>query len=198
VKIENLDTWALVDAFTVEQAACLWGGIDPSTTRFNRTQSETAQIAANAQLLSAAVQSGDLPADSSLNALAMIGDYSKSLIRADELRTFAEKKDQRPAFLFDTLLQSGSGSAAAVSAAPGPIKSKGGRPPEYNWDEFTIEIIRRAQTPDGLPDTRGELIELMLQWCQNTWGQEPSLTSVKNKIYLIYNKLGIGQKPSSL
>jgi hypothetical protein len=195
VKIENLDTWDLVDAFTVEQAACLWGGIDPSTTRFNRTQSETAQIAANAQLLSAAVQSGDLPADSSLNALAMIGDYSKSLIGADDLRAFAEKKDQRPAFLFDTLLQSGSGPAASVSDAPGTIKPKGGRPTEYDWDAFAIEIIRIANHPDGLPDKQSELIKRLLQWCEDTWDREPAESGVKARVSRIYNGLGKGQKP---
>mgnify|MGYP006120459481 CR=1 FL=1 len=95
----------------------------------NWTKSETGKITA-AQLLLAAVHSGALPTDLSLNALAMIGDLSESLIKADDLRAFAEKKDQRPAFVFDALLQSGSGQAALVSDASGPIKSKGGRPPE--------------------------------------------------------------------
>ena len=185
--------WALTDAFTVEQAACLWVGADPSANSLSRPRSERRQIAPIAQMLSAAIQTGKIRADSSRNGLECIGDYSKSLISADELRAFAEMKDQRPAFLFDTMLQSGSGPAASASGAPGPIKSKGGRPPEYDWDAFTVEIIRIANHPDGLPDKQSELIKRMLQWCQDTWGREPAESGVKARVSNIYNGLGLGQ-----
>ena len=38
-------------------------------------------------------------------------------------------------------------------------KLKGGRPREYGWDALANEIIRIANSPDGLPETQAELIE---------------------------------------
>ena len=75
-----------------------------------------------------------------------------------------------------------------------PAKSKGGRPREYDWDALTIEIIRIANSPDGLPDTQAELVEQVLQWCENTWGKQPAESSVKARVSRIFNDLGLGQK----
>lgn len=112
----------------------------------------------------------------------------------DELRIIAARKNQRPRFLFDTLLrdQPASGSVEGDQADRKP--SKGGRPPEYDWDAFTIEIIRIADL-DGLPEKQSELIAEMLQWCENTWGRQPSVSNVKGRISRIYNGLSRGQKP---
>ena len=77
-------------------------------------------------------------------------------------------------------------SGAPDSPAP---KNKGGRPREYDWDAFMIEIIRVANSPDGLPDTQAELIRDMLQWCENNWGKQPADSYVRSKISLIYNGL---------
>jgi hypothetical protein len=77
-----------------------------------------------------------------------------------------------------------------------PAKSKGGRPREYDWDALTIEVIRIANSLDGLPETQTELIEQLLQWCENTWGKQPADSSVKSRVSKIYNELGLGQKLS--
>lgn len=148
-------------------------------------------------MLSAAIQTGELHADSSRNTMATIGDYSKSLTRVGDLRNFARSKRQRPAFLFDTLLPDNAEEDVTPQDSSAPAKSKGGRPAEYDWDAFTIEIILVANSIDGLPEKQSELIDQMLQWCENTWGQQPSLTSVKNRISQIYNGLGLGQKPTT-
>ncbi|MDG2204090.1 MAG: hypothetical protein P8M79_02425 [Alphaproteobacteria bacterium] len=190
--------WALVDAFTVKQAACLWAGAEPAESdtarQLHGKMEERDRIAAITQMLTAAIQAGNLPADTSANAMAMIGDHAKSSVTREALQAFAEEKDQHPAFLFDTLLpESAAGdSETGVDAPPRP--SRGGRPPEYDWDGLIIEIIRIADTPDGLPEKQSELIGELLQWCENTWGVQPAESSVKAKVSSVYNGLGRGQK----
>jgi hypothetical protein len=196
----DLSNWALVDAFTAEQAACLWVGADPSRSEHRRDEAEKRRIEPIKQMIFGAIQTGELRADSSTNFMATVGDFSKSLIRREDLRALAARKDQRPAFLFDTLLPESTTPPTASqpqSGDPAPTdqpRAKGGRPREYDWDAFTIEIIRIADM-DRLPEKQSELIEQMLQWCENTWGRQPAESSVKSRISRIYNGLGRGQKP---
>ena len=123
----------------------------------------------------------------------MIGDHSKTLVARTDLRALAETKNQRPAFLFDTLLPQEvkhGDDVADDGPAPSRIaRSRGGRPLEYDWDAFVIEIIRIADL-DGLPEKQSELKEQLLQWCEDTWGKQPAESSVKSRISHIYNKLG--------
>ena len=65
----------------------------------------------------------------------------------------------------------------------------GGRPAEYDWDSFMLEIIRRANTPDGLPDSQAELIREMLQWFTDKFGSEPAESSLKLRTSKIYKYL---------
>ena len=192
-RVPDLSTWTLVDVFTVEQAACLWVNVDPSTNNSLRPTAETSRIAPITQMLFGSIGTGDLRADSSKNVYARTGDYSRSLVSRDDLRSLAAKKNQRPSFLFDTLLQDQPVSGSVEDDETVGKPSKGGRPPEYDWDEFTIEIIRIADL-DSLPYKQSELIERMLQWCEDTWGRQPSESNVKGRISRIYNGLGRGQK----
>ena len=125
----------------------------------------------------------------------MIGNYSKSFVKRDDLKALANSKGQRPTFLFDTLMPETGSKDLPESECVTPVKSKGGRPREYDWDALTIEIIRIANSPDGLPETQAEIIEQLLQWCENAWGKQPADSSVKSRISKIYNELGLGQKP---
>jgi hypothetical protein len=184
----DLGVWAFADVLTIEQAACLWVGSDPAANPYRRTPDEVTSIAAIKQALSGAIATNLLVADSSHNALASIGDYSKSLVTRRALQLFAESKGERPRFLFDTLLP---------SATEIPARNKGGRPPEYDWDAFTVEIIRIADL-DSLPETQSELISKMLEWCERTWGKQPAESSVKARISRIYNGLGRSRKPEML
>ncbi len=196
----DLATWALVDFLTVRQAACLWVGAEPTESSLLPTGALKDQIAAIEQMLTGAIQSGVLDADWSANAYASLGDHSRSVVAREALRAFAENKNQRPAFLFDTLLPQEVKHGDDVSddgPAPSRIaRPRGGRPLEYDWDAFVIEIIRIADL-DGLPDKQSELKERMLQWCEDTWGKQPAESNVKKRISFIYNRLGRGQKPRS-
>ena len=194
----DLATWALADALTVRQAACLWVGAEPTNNLYLVRGSLKDKITATEQMLTAAIRSGILDADSSTNAFASFGDHSKTEVTREALRAFAESKNQHPAFLFDTLLpqkvehvDEGSDDGAAPSEK---TRSRGGRPPEYDWNAFVIEIVRIANTPDGLPEKQSELIKGMLQWCENTWGKQPSDSMAKEKISTIYNGIGLGRK----
>ncbi|WP_421981245.1 hypothetical protein [Roseibium sp.] len=64
-----------------------------------------------------------------------------------------------------------------------------GRPGQYDWDLFHAEIIRIANTPDGLPDKRADLVRAMLLWFSERFGKEPSESAVKKKIIRIYSHL---------
>lgn len=137
-----------------------------------------------------------------------IGDFAKSLISRDDLEAFARKRGLYPAFLFDTLapfLGTGSllerGEPARLttiqSSLPAPTKppNRGGRPQEHDWNTFILEIIRRANQPDGLPVTQAELVRDMLTWFQETFGNEPAESSVKERISKIYRHLAKGENP---
>jgi hypothetical protein len=197
----DLSLWAFADPITIEQAACLWVGVDPAKNRYARSPDEASQVAAMVQALSGGVAVGRLSVDSSKNVLASIGDYSASLISREALRVFAEGKGQRPPFLFDVLIGDAFEAEPSASASQLPptahAKAKGGRPAEYDWDGFIMEIIRIADL-DSLPERQSELVSRMLEWCSQTWGKEPAVSSVKERISFIYNRLGRGRKPRAL
>jgi hypothetical protein len=192
----DLAIWAFADVLTVEQAACLWVGSDPAADPHSRSPDEVTNIAAINQTLSGAIAMNSLVADSSRNVLASIGDYSKSLVTRRALQLFAESKGERPRFLFDTLFIA-TETPVLPSPTEAPAPNKGGRPAEYDWDAFMIEIIRIADL-DALPETQSELISTMLNWCEQTWGKQPAESSVKARISRIYNGLGRGRKPEML
>lgn len=69
-----------------------------------------------------------------------------------------------------------------------------GRPTKYNWEGLFIEIIRRANHPDGLPATLAELEKEMAEWCQNNWPEEPGESTLRDKISPIYQLIDKASK----
>ena len=61
-----------------------------------------------------------------------------------------------------------------------------GRPPKYDWQAFMVEVVRTANTPDGLPERQVDLENIMLQWCQDKWGVQPSTSTIREKISPCY------------
>ncbi|MEQ1942336.1 hypothetical protein ABMA32_07915 [Mesorhizobium sp. VNQ89] len=203
--------WMHVDLFTVEQAAALWVGYDPAAISPVKSLRPSEFVAAT-QMITAGIRSGEITADFSTNAYAVIGDHSKSLISRADLEAFARKRALFPAFLFDTLAPlEGTGGLAIgrqparlqtlatpsqsatpyseLSASPTPVppaSNRGGRPPEYDWNSFALEIIHRANQPDGLPERPAELVRDMLAWFQAESGKEPAESSVRERISKIY------------
>jgi hypothetical protein len=187
-----------VDLFTVEQASALWVNADPASlwlvTHFNPPE-----YAAIKQMLTAGIVTGELPADTSINPWRIIGDHDKSLVSRVNLEIYARKRKLFPAFLFDTLAPFQQQDAfAPIAGMERPKTStqqettsanRGGRPAQYDWDSFTMEIIRRANLPDGLPEKQAYLVREMLEWFQVTCGQEPAESAVKARISKIYKYL---------
>ncbi|KQZ28515.1 hypothetical protein ASD50_19530 [Mesorhizobium sp. Root552] len=188
-----------VDIFTVDQVAALWCGFDPAKISL-ADRSKPSEVIAARQMLTSAIISKILKADTTTNGYSMIGIHANSLVTRRDLEAFARQKSLYPAFLFDTLapFEENQGSVRIVpqnlsgqpkhNAAP-QIPNRGGRPQEYDWDAFTMEIIRLANLPDGLPQTQADLVRKMLSWFQTTYNQEPAESAVKSRISKIYRYL---------
>jgi hypothetical protein len=109
----DFSAWASADPLTVEQAAYLWVGVDPSPLL--KSPKEVAAFAPRLQMLTGAIVSGTLKAETRTNGLAIVGDHKNSLVTRVDLMAFAESRGERPAFLFDTML-----SSAAENPNSGP------------------------------------------------------------------------------
>ena len=104
----------LVDLFQIQQAACLWVEVDPTTTDLERSAGERSEVTAAKMMLLGAVRSGDLP------------QISPSHVSRQDLIAWAKTKNETPRFLFDTLMPfSDKKNVTDIPVA----KNKGGRPP---------------------------------------------------------------------
>ena len=65
------------------------------------------------------------------------------------------------------------------------IRNRGGRPAVHDWDAFIREMMRRANSPDGLPD-RPALFREMMQWFEDNYGRMPSESTLRDKIAAWY------------
>ena len=62
-----------------------------------------------------------------------------------------------------------------------PTEKRGSKP-KFAWDDFWREVVRIANTPDGLPETQAHLEKHMQEWCRRNWGDEPSLSTIREKV----------------
>ena len=192
-----VSNWMQVDFFTLDQAAALWCDNDPSQIK---SYDRAPEVVAAKQLLIGGLIAGSITPHTQLSVYSQSLSYSDVLVSRSELEKFARIKTLFPAFLFDTLAPFEKPespfdrfSKVSVKAIPAPqtvqVENQGGRPPEYDWDSFMLEIIRRANMPDGLPDSQAELVRDMLQWFSVTFGSEPAESSVKSRTSKIYKYL---------
>jgi hypothetical protein len=78
-------------------------------------------------------------------------------------------------------------------------KHPGGRKP-LPWDDFWIELVLianddgLAETADGLPETQNELVQRMLMWCRDHWGEEPGESTIRQRISALYKRNAERQK----
>ncbi|MBN8179975.1 hypothetical protein [Roseibium aggregatum] len=198
--------WNFVDLFTLHQAACLWCDLNPAKIIELLEFQHPSEVVAAKQMLIGAITDGTLSLQGKLNSYSYINDYKDCYLRREDLKNFAETRGVRPMFLFDTLLSiddspgnSSSSKEEDKSQSPSgsPKEQTGpprGRPPGYDWDRFTLEIIKRANSLDGLPETQAELVRDMLQWFSDQFGSEPAESSVKARISKIYRYLDKAKK----
>lgn len=211
--------WSMADPLKVLQAACLWAGVDPSSAPSSISmaflpEADKVAIAPRLQMLTGAIANGELRADTRTNPMSAIGNHADSLVTRADLKAFAESRRERPAFLFDTFLKACTKSQSKRSTVlfdifPRPSeealkndttphkKHKGGRPPEWDWDTFFLEIIRIANCPDGLPETRAKLAEIMRNWFVYQCDDHPADTTIEDRIRPIYDYIDRSRKPGS-
>ena len=67
-------------------------------------------------------------------------------------------------------------------------RPKRGAPPRYDWQSFDVQVVLIAHY-DGLPMSQAEMEEKMLQWCEENWGSQPGLSTVRERLGPIYRKL---------
>ena len=115
--------WMNVDTFTVEQAAALWCGLDPSRLSIFDS-SNPSEFHAAKQMLTGAIIAGELAANASMNIQSYGGDHSKTLVTRSALEAFARSRNQYPAFLFDTLAPFAQGSAGPTPTIKSLIESR--------------------------------------------------------------------------
>jgi hypothetical protein len=66
-----------------------------------------------------------------------------------------------------------------------------GAPTKYDWDAFWVEVCRRIHD-EGLPETQGKLIQLMLDWFDETGCRTPDASTVKKKVRPLWQKIAPG------
>jgi hypothetical protein len=62
---------------------------------------------------------------------------------------------------------------------------EGSRPPKFNWDQFWLELVRIANTADGLPEDRGELERRMLDFCVARFSDPPGAAVIRDKLAML-------------
>ena len=85
----------------------------------------------------------------------------------------------------------GGNSVAGQDTAPAEIDRsppKRGRRPKYDWQSFDAQVVAIAHY-DGLPDLQAELEKKMLQWCEDHWGSQPGLSTVRGRLGPLCRKL---------
>jgi hypothetical protein len=78
-------------------------------------------------------------------------------------------------------------SAASRSNLGERKRRGGGRPREYDWPGFAVEMMRQLRA-NALPDRRGECEAQMLLWCSENWPREPAASMVREWVAAFYNE----------
>ncbi len=75
------------------------------------------------------------------------------------------------------------------------LSPKLGRPRSHDWDALHREMIRIANTPDGLPESQADLVRRMSDWWQEKFGYEPANSLLREKISLAYRYIKDADNP---
>ncbi len=67
-------------------------------------------------------------------------------------------------------------------------RKRGGRPLQYDWDAFWVEVCRRIQE-DGLPETQAELVDNMMDWFSDRGREAIDPRTIEKKISKLFADL---------
>jgi len=62
---------------------------------------------------------------------------------------------------------------------------KEARLPKFNWDQFWVEIVKIANTSDGLPEDREELYRRVGDFCTAGFSDPPGETAIRDKLAML-------------
>ena len=78
---------------------------------------------------------------------------------------------------------------AEDTAFSGHAKPVRGRPAKWDWNLINTEIVVLANSIDGLPKSQAELESWVAGKCQELFGMEPGVSTIRSKIAPIYSRL---------
>ncbi len=64
-------------------------------------------------------------------------------------------------------------------------RKRGGRPPQYDWDAFWVEVCQRTHR-DGLPETQAELVDGLLDWFLDEGKEAIDRRTIEKKISKLF------------
>ncbi len=93
----------------------------------------------------------------------------------------------------------GTGPGANLCDGPDDMRwtPRPGAPTKYDWDAFWVEVCRRIHD-EGLPETQGQLIRLMLDWFDETGCRTPDASTLKKKARPLWQKIAPGAADNTL
>lgn len=63
-----------------------------------------------------------------------------------------------------------------------PPKGKAGRKPRWDWVSAGRELMRLANSPDGLPPDQADIERYMIEWFEEKFGESPSVSQIRKFI----------------
>jgi hypothetical protein len=116
----------------------------------------------------------------------VISYRGRPLIRAEELHNVLTPKA--------TNVAGGAIDGSAQSdVSQDPVGERRGRKKEYDWPAIIMEAARIVFY-DGVPRSQNELIDRVLTWYNNAYGEMPSATSTKPHISKFWKHLRFDEK----
>ena len=70
-------------------------------------------------------------------------------------------------------------------------RRRGGRPPQYEWDEIWVEECRRVHE-DGLPRTRKKFVDGMQRWFADNGDEAVDPRTIEKKLSKLFTVLRVG------
>jgi hypothetical protein len=84
-------------------------------------------------------------------------------------------------------------NAKLASASPGPKaepqRPRGGRPAQYDWDGFWIQVAMYAAANDFVPDDRVNLQRHMQEWTAQHWPQAPDPATIRIHLKRLFDTI---------
>lgn len=128
---------------------------------------------------------------------------SRHIVRRDDLVVCRAEVDRFEAAhpeLATIAGKAGSADRAHDQGEAGGVRSgqsRPGAPQRYDWDGFWVEVCRRIYE-DGVPETQGELVRLMLDWFGESGRCVPDTSTLKKKISPLWGQIGISHAGDAL